>query len=343
MVFPLFLVAVTCLADRRLDPFQFNVCLWNLEGLDPIYSGLGGSRAEDEDTIAQAMYSSLSTCDIFLLPGLKNQTTAENLVEAMTAHDFTGFERYPKEGVYDSTILSRIDVSELRSFDPVDYTWPIEGSRCGYTGPPKLLAMNFSFYASVTFHEPVPITRVVSVRFKHGNGLEECAYREAQAAFLCDVARETFPEGDHVFLGGSFEANKSEPYHDILAECGFSDTVEWATGSEHYTRKVKQGGNQGEYVRWDMIMINQALKGSGYLDQLVFFHDDWVDTLSLTDYTYPMTLFVHQPLTPRWKTFEIVYSLCVVPVATAYFVILLWCSKADDLEDAYYISAMEDL
>ena len=333
-------VAFALASDRRLDPFQFNLCLWNLEGLDPIYNisnGLGGTRADDEDQIAKIMYSRLSTCDMFVIPGLKNQTTAENLVHAMANHDFVGFERYPKEGVYDSTVLSRIDLEDAIPFDPRNVSFPIPNSKCGCKETGQIM-MDFSFYANVTFHDPVPNSYVVSVRFKHGSTAKDCAYREAQAQFLCEETKRLFGDG-HVYLAGSFEADTSEPYYDILTKCGYADTMAYAKGSSRYTRVLRENGHKGRSVYWDIIFVNEPLKKSKYLDQLLFVIDNSVETISLDESlyaTYATTLYSHQPLTARWKKFEIAYSACLVPVSIGFFVFLMIFSREKKTKEVGY-------
>lgn len=335
MLSALLLVQLCSAEDRRLDPFQFNLCIWNLEGFDPKYSGkLLGSREDDEDTIASVMYSRLSTCDMFVLPGLRNKTTSENLVKAMGEHDFKGFQRYPRDGNYDSTVLSRIDLEEPTPFQPNEFTYPIANSKCGYTGPSQKAMMNLSFYSHVDFHDPVPKSHVISVRLKSGSSAEDCAWREAQADLLCKTAKANFAEGDHVYIAGSFEADASEPYNSVLESCGFSSTMDKAAGkeSEHYTRELRHG-NVGQKVVWDMVYVNEALKNAKYIDQLVFIQDEDTEKISLTDYTSPIVLYVHQPLTPRWKAFEITYSSILVPAGIAFFTFFMMYSRVKPEED----------
>ena len=338
MLLGLFAVFGAC-EDRRLDPFQFNLCLWDLEGLDPIYnvSSLGGTRAEDEDTIAKLMYSRLSTCDMFVIPGLKNQTTAENLVHAMANHDFVGFERYPKEGVYDSTVLSRIDLNDAIPFEPRHVQYPIPNSKCGCNETGEIM-MDFSFYANVTFHDPVPDSHLVSVRFKHGSTPTDCAYREAQAQFLCEATKPLFENG-HVYLAGSFEADTSEPYYEILTKCGYVDTISYAKGTDKYTRVLRENGKKGRSVYWDIIFVHEAVKKAKYLDQLVFVIDSSAESLSLDESlyaTYATTLYTHQPLTARWKKFEIAYSACLVPASVGFFVFLMLFSREKKAQEVGY-------
>jgi hypothetical protein len=332
--------AATChRPDRRLDPFPFNLCAWDLEGLDQRIptSVFGSASSYDEDMIAKTMYTSLSTCDMFVLPGLRNRTTTRHLVDAMAASAFTDFDVYPPDGVWDSSILSRIDVVGDAALRNPDY--PIANSNCKCDRAGTAL-MNLSFHANITFHPPVPRTHVVSVRLKNGSAPCDCAWREAQAAILCEVAAALDP-ADRLFVAGSFESAPTDPgCGDVLRRCGLRDVSSLA-GHAPFSRRLRAEGNRS--VLWDTIWVNGAVWRSGYLDTMVFFTDlDQIQTLGLVDYTYPLTLFVRQPLTPRWKTFEIAFTLAVPTSALAYFIWLMIFSSPGKGNDAGPDASMRD-
>ena len=315
-------------SDRRLDPFQFNLCVWDLEGLDPPYtlnSNFQDTRDQEENDIAQIMYSSLSTCDMFVLPGLRNHATAQNLVHHMEEHSFKDFVPYPLEGRYDSTILSRIDLTNTSDIKPNEFPYPIENSKCNYTGPSGFAMMNMSFYGTLNFHDPVPTTHIFSLRLKSQGSTPElsCAIREAQAQHICDISTK-FDSNDHIYLAGSFEANPDDPYHEVLEKCGFIDTW-YLAPKDSYTRK---NSTDGSVYTYDTIWVNQNIKNAKYLDILSVITDKNNELLnhiniSTTLKTMPFELYNHQPLTKKWKTFQIAFSSCIVPVSIGFFVFLL--------------------
>jgi hypothetical protein len=337
---PLLAIMATCeCSDRRLDPFQFNLCVWDLEGLDPRIptSTLGSASSYDEDMIAKTMYTSLSTCDMFILPGLRNRTTTRHLVETMAESSFTGFQVYPPDGLWDSSVLSRIDIGGHTAL--TNGTYPIANSTCNCSSGGTAL-MNLSFHANITFHAPVPRTHVASVRLKNGSSPCDCAWREAQAVMLCDMAGALDP-ADHLFVAGSFESSPTDPgYGAVLRGCGLRD-VSSLGGHHPFSRQLRAHGNKS--VLWDTIWVNDAVWKSGYLDTMVFFTDlDQIQSLALVDYTYPLTLFVRQPLTPRWKRFEIAFTLCVATSAIAYFIWLLIFSRPGKARDAVLDASLKD-
>ncbi|OHS93717.1 hypothetical protein TRFO_39985 [Tritrichomonas foetus] len=334
-----FFASLIWAGDRRLDPFQFNLCVWDLEGIDPSYTHRSVLKDEDtrdkeENDIAQIMYSSLSTCDMFVLPGLRNHTTAKNLVAHMEDHSFKDFIPYPIEGRYDSTILSRIDLDNTADFQPNEFDYPIKNSKCGFTGSGHAM-MNMSFYGTLSFHEPVPLTHVFSVRLKSQNTPEACAFREAQAAKICEIVSQLSPK-DHIYVAGSFEANPEDPYHSVLENCGLIDT--WYLANKGtYTRK--NATDETEYF-YDTIWVNQAVKNDKYLDTMNVITDKNSKLLSelqisTTLKTMPFTLYTHQPLTPKWKKFEIIFSSCIVSVSILFFVWLMLFSREKKPENAY--------
>ncbi|KAK8900132.1 hypothetical protein M9Y10_002455 [Tritrichomonas musculus] len=325
--------------DRRLDPFQFNLCVWDLEGLDPRYTLLllkdEDTREKEENAIAEIMYSSLSTCDMFVLPGLRNHTTAKNLVRHMDDHFFTDFVPYPLSGRYDSTILSRIDLDNTSDIRPDLIDFPIENSKCNYTGTGKA-STNMSFYGTLHFHEPVPLTHVFSVRLKSNHTPYDCAYREAQAKNLCRII-SGFPKEEHIYIAGSFEANPDDPYHSVLEECGLIDTWKLAKKGS-YTRKDPDNGTVYQY---DTIWVNDAVQQSKYLDILSVVSDEnskLIKDLKISTSlkTIPFTLYTRQPLTKKWRKFEIAFSSTIVPVSIGFFVwLLIFSTDKKDLKDNY--------
>lgn len=326
--------------DRRLDPFQFNLCVWDLEGIDPRYTYLlskgEDSREKEENDIAEIMYSSLSTCDMFVLPGLRNHTTAQNLVKHMKDHSFVDFVPYPLSGRYDSTILSRIDLDNTSDIRPDTIDFPIENSRCNYTGTGKA-STNMSFYGTLHFHEPVPLTHVFSVRLKSNHTPYDCAYREAQAKNLCRIIN-SFSKEDHIYIAGSFEANPEDPYHKVLEECGLIDTWNLAKKGS-YSRKDPSTGDTFQY---DTIWINEAVQNSKYLDMLSVISDE--DSKLIKDLnistslkTIPFTLYTHQPLTKRWKKFEIAFTSTLVPISIGFFIwLLIYSTEKKEINDNYH-------
>ena len=333
--------------DRRLDPFQFNLCVWDLEGLDPSYTHPTllellkdeNTRDKEESDIAQIMYSSLSTCDMFVLPGLRNHTTAKNLIKQMEEHNFKDFSSYPNEGKYDSTILTRIELENTTDFKPNEFDYPIPQSKCNFTGHGHAM-MNMSFYGTLKFHDPVPTTHVFSVRLKSQNTPEACAFREAQAAKICEIVNATLSQSpnDHVYVAGSFEADSNDPYYDVLIGCGLYDTWNLAPKNT-YTRKNETDGTT--YI-YDTIWVNNNVKDNKYLDVMNVITEDTSQLLSdlkisTTLKTMPLTLYTHQPLTKRWKKFEIIYASTLVPASIIFFIWLMFFSrekkpKYDDIQ-----------
>lgn len=314
--------------DSRLDPFQFNLCVWDLEGIDVSFEKLlRSSRESEEDEIAQMMYKQLSTCDTFVLPGLRNKTTAKNLVLQMEDKKIMGFKYYPEKGRFDSTVLSRVDLDNLEIFQPNEFAYPIENSKCNYTGEPGVAMLNMSFYAEMSFHDPVPKTHLFSIRLKSGFGERECAFREAQADLICKKVKEINPD-EHIYVAGSFEdygnGNEQKPYQTILSNCGLIDLKSLVKLKTPYTRVSRENGKEYYY---DNIWVNQAVKKSKYIDVAKITTSIQSSLNSTTYITYPITLFTRQPLTKKWKAFEICYSICIVSLDAIFFTWLMFYSR----------------
>jgi hypothetical protein len=322
-MFPVLVVAL-CAQDRRLDPFQFNLCIWNLEGVDPPFPSPNETltiRTSQEDAIAKVMYTSMSTCDMFVLPGLRNTTRAQDLLDAMEDNGFDGFRYYPgNDAKRDGTILSRIDLDKPTPVTEAQIAFPIADSTCNCKETNMTALMNLSFYANLTFHDPVPFTHIVSVRFQSGNRPCDCAIREAQAALLCDV-QSNFTEATHLYIAGSFEAESSEGYGRLLRGCGLTDTSEYAKKQDRYSRKPNRAD---QAVLWDTVWVNEAVMKSKYLDLMTVINLPSVETVDLPDITYPLILFVHLPLSRKWRIFEIAFTSVAGPLTVMYFICLLY-------------------
>ncbi|KAH0792470.1 hypothetical protein GPJ56_003647 [Histomonas meleagridis] len=311
--------------DRRLDPFQFNLCVWDLEGIDPTFEDVTNSiltdpRELEEGQIASTMYSQLSTCDMFVLPGLRNHTTAKNLIKKMEEKEFSGFTAYPTSGRYDSTLLSRIDLENTTDFKPNEFEYPIPNSKCNFTGTGHAM-MNMSFYGTLHFHDPTPLSHVFSVRLKTGNTPENCAFREAQADLICKKVKE-IDSSNFIFVAGSFEASSDDPYYEVLTNCGLTDVKYLA--KDPYTRVNK---TSSEKLYYDTVFVNDAIKNDKRLDTLKIKNEAEVVLPSTSYYTYPLTLYTRLRLTKKWKTFEISYALCIFLADAGFFTWLMFFSR----------------
>lgn len=326
-MFALIAIFAAAKSDSRLDPFQFNICVWDLEGIDEAFALLANPRESDEDTIAEMMYKRLSTCDAFVLPGLRNRTTAQHLIAQMEEKKIKGFTYYPQDGVFDSTVLSKVDLENLEMFQPNEFSYPIENSKCNYTGEPGVAMLNMSFYADINFHDPVPKTHLFSMRLKSGSGASNCAFREAQADMICKKVKEIDPS-EHIYVAGSFEdygeGKNAAPYQTVLQNCGLIDLKSLVKFDSPYTRKNRENNQQ---VYYDNIWVNKAVKDSKYVDTAKITTSIESALQTTTYVTYPLILFTRQQLTKKWKIFEISYSFCIIIFDAVFFTWLMFYSR----------------
>lgn len=312
-MFGIFFAASFCLEDRRADPFQLNLCVWNLEYLDR--PAKLRSISDNEKKVAKVMYSILSTCDIFVLPGIEKESTAANLLSCMDDNEFHDFVQFPINRSRDVTVLSRIDLANYSAFsNSVEY--PIDGSQ--YQVPKGTIDFSGSFHATYTLHEPVPLTHLISVNFHSNEDLNNIsdvdrAIREAQAKSVCDLV-STIDSKENIFVAGTFEPDENENYPKILSNCGLNSHT--PTGkkynSETYTR-------QADHKVSETIYSNDNLKKN--IDVLVYKHPEEQFE------AHPIQQYTNYPLTPKWKKFEIIFSSVMVVCSTAFFIWLMIYSR----------------
>jgi len=308
--------AALSISDRRLDPFQFNLCVWNLDGIDndAIKRIVKNDKDDDEAKIARVMYTYLSTCDMFVLPGVVLNKTSEHLVKHMIDNRVTGFETYSVSEHRAVTLLSRIDVNDITDLGTIEF--PIPNSKCVGQFEKEPTSLEGSFYGDVQFHDTVNATRIVSVSMSQDKSAKGCFIREAQATKLCDIVKST-PADHDIFIAGSFGAEASkEPFGQVLKECGLKAGSDLETKSA-YTRASKT------------LIENVYVKGtaSNWLDVITYKQNLVTKFHGQDEITYPLTLYVPQPLSKRWFKFEVTFSSIIMTISVGFFTWLLFYSR----------------
>ena len=320
MLSSLFLTFVFSKSDRRLDPFQFNLCVWNLDKADEYCAPTHSESTSIVSNIASIMYSYLSTCDIFVLPGLRLDNTSKIINDEMISKSFVDFEVHPANQVRDVTMLTRVDPINI-TFLPKEVNYPINNSKCNYQNQGSI-DFSKSWYASFQFHDPVPLTHIFSVYLADdtddGQG---CAIREAQAKAICDII-ETIPEDEHIYVSGTFN-NLSDSSLEVFSQCKLSDR---SLLNKKVTIKTREDSSKKETV-WSNDATNS------YLDLMKY--QDYTKEVLWENKPLPITLLTHQPLSKRWKIFELVFSPSAVIVFVSFFIWLLFYSrpKSDEYQN----------
>ena len=326
MVFCLVLITLTnSLKDRRLDPFQFNPCVYNIEGIDALGRPLQSDKTDSEEKVAAVMYTSLSTCDMFILPGIERVDTAQHLINHMEEKKVRGFLPFSSSNQTNIYLLSRIDIENIVSLPNV--TYPIENSKCSGTVEPGIVRFDSSFHGDVEFHDPVKLTRVFSINMDSSNSHEGCFIREAQAKTICNVI-STVSINQDIVVAGTFGAdvfNTSESYHNILESCGLKASSNLNNEKKYSRENKKLLENiyiKGDAEKWmDIIVFKQSIKSK-------FFGQKEI--------TYPMTLYIHQPLTSKWFKFEVTFSTIIMTVSISFFTWLLYYSRIKPINEGGY-------
>lgn len=305
--------------DRRLDPFQFNYCVWNLFGFD----GRNSSNTTEMDNIVDTIYSSLSTCDIISLPGVYEKATYDYVMNKLTEKKMQGLQRYCPEDNTNVTVYSRLTISNITKFTS-QVAYPIPNSTCNYTGESGIFDFSGSFYGNVKFHDPVNDTIVATVLFPRGTTPDKCAQREALATEICRVVRESSADHDF-FVSGAFGAdfNDNIDYNVVLEGCGFK------AGSKIMKKKPISIGKK--HLNENFYVFGGAQK---WMDVFVTFEQKEQIYYGQDNISYPVSLYVHQPLSKRWKKFEIIYSTVILIAAASFFTWLLFYSRVKE-SDGY--------
>jgi hypothetical protein len=317
-MFSLFVGYVIAKSDRRLDPFQFNVCSWNLDGFDE-----AGHNTAQEEEISRIIYSYLSTCDTLVLPGITKEESIKNILSIMESKGMEGFVNYSSDSAKRSvTLYSRLDFNGKTDM-PNKVAYPIENSSCSDKTSGEF-DFSGSFYGEVEFHDPVNKTNIFVVDFptaKEGT----CAVREALAAQICKVVNEQIPKDHDVVISGTFGAPSSddEKYEKVLEGCGFKK------GSS--TTKKSVSNKDGK-------LVEDAYVRGGASKWLDVFESVVVDKIFPEQkvITYPTILYIHQPLSSRWFKFEISFSTVMMAVAIAFFTWLMFFSREKKEDEGEY-------
>ena len=297
--------------DHRMDPFEFNLCLWDLQGIEQ------GKVEENTNKVGKTMASLLSTCDMYVLPGLKDANVTKRIMDKMESMSYKNFKAYDEHNSQ-MTIVSRLYPEHTESVTG-SLDFPLPESKCpSNTTLAGTVDLSTSFSVDVEFHEPVRKTRVVAVDFS----TRTCQEREAQAKLLCNYVSEVKDSKD-VFVTGFFGADIDEPYHEILKQCGLKYADMW-TVKDPYTVKDKKKlhriyATEGISKRFDIVKIWQTSDATKL---------DGIEN-------YPFELFVHQPLTPKWKAFEIAFSFSIVIASVGFFILLIYCSRLTPSSGGY--------
>jgi len=320
MISILFIALASSKSDRRLDPFQFNLCVWNLDKADEYCDPSHPDHDSTLSDIASVMYSYLSTCDIFVLPGLRFDNTSQLINQKLNDKDFVDFDIYPTGKDRDVTMLTRVDPINI-TFLPNQLSYPIENSKCNYQGPSGYVDFSKSWYASYQFHDPVPLTHIFSVSLADDTAEQNkgCAIREAQAQSLCEIAKQ-IPDDEHIYIAGTFN-NLQDESLSLLSQCDFFDR---SLLKQKANIKTREDSSKKETV-WS----NSASKK--YLDLMKY--QNYTKERLWDNEPYPITLMTHQPLSKRWKTFELIFSPSIVLIFISFFIWLLFYSRPSKAED----------
>ena len=317
-MFALFIATVlSSETDRRLDPFQFNYCVWNLAGFD---SSQSSSKVED---ISAIIYNSLSTCDYIVLPGATDETAVNQILAQMESKNMEGFERLISNGTADHSVFSRLTVNDVKTLSN-SVSYPIADSKCNFTSS-GTYDFSGAFYGNVEFHDTVNTTTLFSVNFPSTEGAEGCAIREALASEICNAVNNN-PACYDIFVGGSFgqPASDSENYKAILQSCGLE-------AGSHRNSEAKSNAN-------NQLIEDVYVKGTAQEWEDIF--EVVSETEKMFDeqspITYPVALYIHQPLSHRWFIFEISYSVCILAVAIGFFTWLMFFSRIKPTEEGQY-------
>ena len=306
--------------DRRLDPFQFNFCVWNLDGFDKST----GTSINKVEKVSSIIYNDLSTCDYIVLPGATDESSLTQILAQMEAKNMEGFERLISNESADLTVFSRMTVNDVKTLSK-SVSYPIANSQCNFTSGTKTYDFSGAFYGNVEFHDTVNTTTLFSVSFPATEGDEGCAIREALATEICTAVNNN-PSGYDIFVGGSFgqPSTSSDVYKAVLEGCGLQ------AGSHRNSAAVSNANNKlvedvyvkGKAQEWEDIFEVNTLTDKMFEEQ--------------SPITYPVTLYVHQPLSSRWFKFEISYSVCILAVAIAFFTWLMFFSRIKETDEGKY-------
>ena len=317
-MFSLFVGYAIAKSDRRLDPFQFNVCSWNLDGFDETTHG-----QKEEEGISRILYSDLSTCDTIVLPGITKEESVKNILSIMESKGMAGFESFTANSSKRSvTLYSRLDLNNKTDMS-AEVKYPIQGSKCAN---PQNGTFDFSgsFFGELEFHDTVNKTVLFVVDFPTATE-GSCSLREALATEICNKVKE-LPKDRDVVVSGTFgvASTKDEQYQSVLEGCGFKkgSSVTKKSVSNKAGTLIEDAYVLGGATKWLDIFSSVAVTDKVFSQQSVI--------------TYPTILYIHQPLSKRWFKFELSFSICMMTFTVGFFTWLMFFSRVKKEEEGEY-------
>jgi exonuclease III len=168
----------------------------------------------------------------------------------------SGYKPYLKKGTDTATgqnvgMITRVDprVNLFRSEEKISY--PIAGSKCGYTGPTTLSGVSKHYFTEFNFYDRnVLFVGAHLIAFPTDSA--RCAQREAQAQVLQNVIFQYFSKGYEIMILGDFndfdgeimDSNNNKPTSRVLdiikGKFGtYSGKYELNTAEEKITKTLR--------------------------------------------------------------------------------------------------------